>query len=401
MIFARARILLVEDSPSELEAFRKLLSHEGRFQLETARNGKEGLRLARLNRPDLIISDYNMPGMNGFEFCRHVKDDPRTSGTMFVVITGFQDTQLKVEGLNLGIDDYLTKPVEAAELFAKVRAMLRLKSLHDELRTERDELEKVHSNLGVSYAQLQGLLLHMIDLSLPGAAARGERLAQTAVKLAEALEVPSRFLGDLTAAALLHECGKVVQTEDDWQLDPGYIGESVSNDWRYVLLSNAILNRVDRLQEAADLILGMFENWDGSGFPEHRRQGQIPLRSRILRISIDFFQDLRRARHAGQPVDPIAAVEDLARRSGTLYDPLVVEKLRQVIEGTGETEWLEASFRIPVPRISHGMVLAEDLCTNSGVKLLARGATVTDSLLSVILKRHACEPIVKGALISY
>ncbi len=398
MIFARARILIVEDNPSELEAFRKLLAREGKFQLDTADNAIDGIRLAKTHVPDLIISDYNMPEMNGFEFCRRMKQDPRTAGVMFVVVTAFHDTELKVEGLNIGIDDYLTKPVEAAELFAKVRSMLRIKNLHDRLRKEKLDLEEVHEGLRVSFGQLQNVLLEMINNSLPGAAVRGRRLADACFRLAELLHVPHRFTGDLGSAAMLLECGKLFQGSDSRAVD---LNDLPSDNWNYVRGSHAILSRVDRLSDSADIIIGIFENWDGSGHPAGQSGGQIPLRSRILRILVDFFHHLRRERLRGNPIDPYKTMEVLAKDSGIAYDPAVVANLRTMVNDATNTQWLETNYRIPVSSLTNGMVLAEDLFTHNGVKLISEGATVTDALLETILKEHRGEPIVDGALVNY
>ena len=87
-------VLLVDDDPTTLAHFRAVLEHESALRVATATNGVEGLERAREIRPDLIVSDYMMPEMNGFDFCRRVREEPSLAGCLFVVLSGFSDTKL-------------------------------------------------------------------------------------------------------------------------------------------------------------------------------------------------------------------------------------------------------------------------------------------------------------------
>ncbi len=386
-------ILLVDDDPTTLAHFKAVLEHEPAFRVATAVHGKDGLARAREILPDLIISDYMMPEMDGFEFCQRVKQEPALEGCLFVVLSGFTDTSLKVRGLNLGVDDYLTKPIEVPELIARVRASLRIKRLQDELRTGKAELERLHGELGNSFDGLLHLLIHLVDLGLPGAADRGKRLTALSRQVGERFEVPTELLADLELAAQLHEVGKVVDAAHH------ALGAPAQPDWHYAVVTGSLLEQVVRLRGAAELIGGMFENWDGTGMPNHFVSGQIPLRARILRIATDFYRlvdgDGRRGGLA-----PDAAIEVLKEHSGTWYDPLAVVHLESIVLDRPRSEWRTSRMQVGVDQLKEGMVLAADLSTSSGVKLLARGATVSASMLDVIQRRHLADPIIDGVWIT-
>src|SRR6266850_543149 len=113
-------VLLVDDDPAMLARFRHVLEQDLTLSVATAPSGSEGLTLARELRPDLIVSDYEMPGMDGLELCRQVKADPDLARCRFVVLSGFSDAAAKARGRNLGVDDYLTKPIEMSELVDRV-----------------------------------------------------------------------------------------------------------------------------------------------------------------------------------------------------------------------------------------------------------------------------------------
>jgi len=98
----------------------------------TARYGVETMALARELRPDLIVSDYQMRQMNGFELCLQLRVNPKIADTAFVVLRGFIDAILKVRAVNLGVDDYRTRPIDVPGLEAPFRASFRLKRLQDQ-----------------------------------------------------------------------------------------------------------------------------------------------------------------------------------------------------------------------------------------------------------------------------
>jgi putative two-component system response regulator len=386
-------VLLVDDDPTTLAHFRHVLEHEPALRVATATNGREGLALTRELRPDLIVSDYQMPEMNGFEFCRQVKADPELAGCLFVVLSGFSDTALKVRGLNLGVDDYLTKPIEVPELIARVRASLRLKRLQDQLRGDRDEVQQLHVELERSFDQLLHLLIHLVDLGLPGAAERGIGLADLTAKLSERFDIPFELLGDLRVAARLHEIGQVVDAAHHTPGAPDL------PTWHHAVVAAALLEQVERLKGPAELIRWTSENWDGTGQPDHLVSGQIPLRSRLLRVAGDFLHHVGGTRRLAART-PEQAIELLKSHSGTWYDPLALVYLESVVLDRPREEWESTRVPVGVDQLRTGMVLAADLSTSGGVKLLAKGATISESVLQVIQRRHAADPIIDAVWVT-
>jgi response regulator RpfG family c-di-GMP phosphodiesterase len=384
---SRAKILLAEDDRAVLVSLERLLHGQGGFEVETATDGQEALEKAHTFQPDLIISDYSMPSLNGFELCKEVKSTPKLAGAMFVVLTGFTDPSLKVSGLNLGVDDYLTKPVETAELLAKVRATLRIKTLHDELRSDKEQLQRLHRELRDSFDNLSRVFVRLLDLRIPDASTRGERLMKRARAVARRMKVPGKYIRDMDVAAQLREIGKLVAPAND------------SDEWHYLVASKAILEQVSHFVGAAEVIGSIRENWDGTGYPDHRLQGQIPVRSRILRVLIDFESGWEERASTTPNVTPDHVLEDLRRYVGTRYDPLIVTQLEMAIATSPGTDWHLTKRRVGLKELDVGMVLAEDLCTSSGVKLLSRGAQISTTTLELIRRRHTSDPIIFGACV--
>ena len=128
-----ARVLVVDDILSNVKLLEAKLSAEY-FEVMTAFNGQECLAKMAENVPDIVLLDVMMPGMDGFEVCRRIKSNPKTAHVPVVMVTALDQPSDRVAGLDAGADDFLTKPVDDAALFARVRSLVRLKMMTDELR---------------------------------------------------------------------------------------------------------------------------------------------------------------------------------------------------------------------------------------------------------------------------
>lgn len=125
-----ARVLIVDDERHNRQLLEVMLAPEG-YLLQTAVNGEEALALVAKHPPDLILLDIMMPGMDGYEVAGMIKGDPATKHIPLIVITALDDRTARVRGLNAGAEDFLTKPVDRAELCVRVRNLLRLKAYGD------------------------------------------------------------------------------------------------------------------------------------------------------------------------------------------------------------------------------------------------------------------------------
>jgi len=128
---AAQRILVVDDTPQNVKLFADLLGAKG-YQVSTATNGEQALASIAQSPPDLVLLDIMMPGMSGYEVCRRIRENPATALLPVVLATSLDPAQERIKGIEAGADDFLAKPVNQAELFARVKSLLRIKGLQDE-----------------------------------------------------------------------------------------------------------------------------------------------------------------------------------------------------------------------------------------------------------------------------
>lgn len=135
------RILVVDDDPRNVRLLKRILTSAG-YEVEEAYCGEDALEMALENPPDLVLLDVMMPGMDGYEVCRRLRENPKTVAVPIVMVTALSGRKEKTKALEYGADDFITKPFERVEILARVRSSLRVKRLHDELMEANKRLEE-------------------------------------------------------------------------------------------------------------------------------------------------------------------------------------------------------------------------------------------------------------------
>src|SRR6059036_3535198 len=142
------KILVVDDVPVNVKLLADLLAVKG-YAVVTAANGAEALAKVDKEQPGLVLLDVMMPGMSGYDVCRKLRENPATAMLPVIMVTALDPAQERVKGIEAGADDFLTKPINQPELLARVKSLLRIKALHDELTELNRSLEhRVREQVG-------------------------------------------------------------------------------------------------------------------------------------------------------------------------------------------------------------------------------------------------------------
>ena len=143
---AAAKVLVVDDTPANVKLLADLLAVKG-FAVATAVNGEDALGKVASETPDIVLLDVMMPGLSGYDVCRRIRAEPATALLPVVLVTSLDPQGERLKGIEAGADDFLSKPINQAELFARVRSLLRVKALQDEVRRQADELKAWNATL--------------------------------------------------------------------------------------------------------------------------------------------------------------------------------------------------------------------------------------------------------------
>lgn len=155
-----SRILVVDDEPANIAILGDLLTEAG-YTVLVALNGEQALDIAKQERPNLILLDVVMPGMNGYQVCQALREKSASRHTPVILVTGERPEEERIRGLDAGADEFLTKPINREELLARVRSLLRVEALHREIETQSRQLadwnEKLETRVQKQVAEMARL----------------------------------------------------------------------------------------------------------------------------------------------------------------------------------------------------------------------------------------------------
>ena len=321
-------ILVVDDATDLLALMARALNE---YKVLTADSGAKALTAALGEpRPDLILLDVEMPGQSGFDVCKALKADTRTAEIPIIFLTGKAESQAQVEGFNLGAVDYVTKPIGAAVLKARVR-------LHMALIDRRHELERMVHERTAQLVQTRTELIRRLGraMEMHESAAVGNRvmrLAQYARLLALAAGAKPQVAEMLSTAAPLHDVGKLGVPAEILRKKEKLSAPDWERVRRHPRIGAEIIGEHDDplLKLARQLALTHHENWDGSGYPDGLKGEAIPWPGRVMAV-VDAFEAMTTTQFHREPRKPEEAAMEIIKGAGTKYDPKAVEAFRKAL----------------------------------------------------------------------
>jgi putative two-component system response regulator len=287
-----AHILVVDDLDANRALIARMLAPDG-YLVSGAADGAQALEMVAEQQPDLVLLDVMMPGTDGFAVCRTLKQEAATRLIPVVLITSLSESSSRIEGLDAGADDYVSKPVNAQELRARVRSLLRIKRYTDDL----DSAESVIVSLA--------LTIEARDAYTDG---HCQRLARYGVALGRAIGCQQEDLDALQRGGFLHDIGKV-GIPDAVLLKPGRLTpDEYEVIKQHTVIGDRLCGSLRSLRRVRPIVRHHHERLDGTGYPDGLRGNEIPLLAQIIGI-VDVFDALTTER----PYKPALSLEDAAR----------------------------------------------------------------------------------------
>ena len=309
------RVLIVDDYEANITALRKLLEGQG-YEVLTASNGRDALDLVHREHPDLVLLDVMMPDVSGLDVCASLKNVAETCLTPVVLVSALQERATRIEGLEAGADDFLSKPVDPQELYARVRSLIKLKRLTDDL----ESAETMFLTLG-----------RFIEARDPFTENHCDRLVDYATALASALNLDPADLDALYRGAFIHDIGKIA-IPDRILLKKGKLTHAEYELMKqHPVIGDDLCRTVRSLDDVRGIVRHHHERLDGRGYPDGLAGDDIPLLARIVTI-VDVFDALTTDRPYRKAIAVGAALQimhDDAKRGWC--DPALFETFVDVL----------------------------------------------------------------------
>ena len=265
----RACVLVVDDDRQSRDLLARILTREA-FDVETAKDGETALMAVEVKLPDLILLDVHLPGVNGFDVCRRLKQSQATQLVPVVLITGLGDRDHRLRGIDAGADDFLAKPFDPTELKARARSLVRLKR-------HTDTLESVDAILRS--------LARTIEARDPYTQGHCERLARYAVTMGRRLNLNMEQLTALEQGGYLHDIGKI-GVPDALLLKTGRLTAAEFEVIKqHTVIGDGVCSELRSMQLVRQIVRHHHERQDGSGYPDGLRGDAVPLLAQIVGIA--------------------------------------------------------------------------------------------------------------------
>jgi len=286
-----SKILVVDDHPASRMTAVALLSVEG-YEVIEADNGLAALQSVTADNPDLVLLDVMMPGMDGFEVCRCLKQDEQTRLTPVVFITALNDRRARLRGIEAGGDDFLTKPFDQLELSARVKSLVQQKRLNGDL----DHAEQVLFSIA-----------RTVESRDPNTGDHCERLVECGRTFGEFLGLSRNEIRDLMWGGYLHDIGKVGIPDAVLLKTGGFTSAEWEIMKQHVLIGEKICQPLRTMRGVLPIIRHHHERWDGTGYPDGLAGAEIPYLAQVFQI-IDIYDALTSERPYKKALSPLDAL---------------------------------------------------------------------------------------------
>lgn len=318
----QSKVLIIDDDAGARAALEGLLLSEP-YDLCFATNGVDGIAMAVSFHPDVILLDVMMPKMDGFEVCRQIRSIPEVAEIPIILVTSLDDYDSRITGLRAGADDFVNKPYNSVELFARLQTILRL-NRYRRIAEQQSELKSLNQELLIAYNKTIEGWSQALDLRDKETEGHTHRVTDLAIKFAQAIGLSNTDLEHVRRGALLHDVGKLgipdailhkpgKLTEEEWQImrmHPVY-----AYQW---------LSSIKFLEPALHIPYAHHEKWDGSGYPRGLKGEEIPITARLFAF-VDVWDALRSDRPYRNAMPKVDVLEYIRNQADSHFDPALVD----------------------------------------------------------------------------
>jgi cyclic di-GMP phosphodiesterase len=395
-------ILVVDDTPENIDILRGILKEQ--YVIKAATRGGKALEIARTTPVDLVLLDIMMPEMDGYEVCRALKEDEATKRIPVIFVTALHETGDETSGFEAGAVDYITKPINAAVVQARVKTHLALKEAQDEIEEWNASLKKrllqsvatirektlalmskeEHASGLSGYLQAVELLSGAFELMENRHGVHARAVSEAAGDAARKMNLGAEAVAKIRLAGLLHDVGKLGTSRGTSEKrETDMTANELTEYQKHTVRSQEVFKSLEELHDVGMMVRGHHEAYNGSGFPDGLKGDDIPLGARLVAIA-DFIE-LAASSAKGDRAE--YALMKARYHAGTLLDPKLISYftgITRILYFEGKKPNSTGEAEVAPTDLITGLVLSRDVVNTAGVLLLQKGDKLDESGISLI-----------------
>ncbi len=312
------KVLFADDDNTMRLYFTKFFQKKG-FETDSFADGAEAWEALQKNYYPLVVLDWNMPNMTGLEVCERIKAEQNDQFVYVILITSNSSSEEIIEGLNHGADDYITKPVVAAELEARVSSAIRVIEYERQLQKKE---KAVRLSCYETLTELAETRDHESNDHMNRVGAMSELIARK-------IGCDEKFCQDIRTFAPMHDIGKVGIPDGILHIPRHLCSEEFDLIKLHTTIGWEILKGKPTFEMASLIAYSHHEHWDGSGYPRHLKGESIPLEGRIVAVA-DTYDSMRSVKSYSAAKSHEECIAYLNANSGILFDPAIIAILNDI-----------------------------------------------------------------------
>ena len=319
-------VLVVDDEAIICETAQRIL--EQKYQVASVRSGEACLSWLLGSKPDLILLDIYMPGMDGFAVLRHLKAGKSTENIPIIFMSADEEAETEIRGLREGASDFIKKPFIAEVLIARVSRIMELSTLQKNLRQEvvRQTARTTHLTREIMVA-----LSSTVDAKDHYTSGHSQRVARYSAEIARRMGKSKQEQEDIYSMGLLHDIGKIGVPESIINKTSRLTDEEFAKIKEHPGIGYEILKNISEMPELATGARWHHERFDGRGYPDGLKGTEIPEQARIIGMADAY--DAMTSKRSYSSVRPQAEVRaEIIRCKGSQFDPLIADVMIRMID---------------------------------------------------------------------
>ena len=375
-----------EERISRLSSYISELYPENKIMF--AHDGIEGWNLIEQNQPSVILCEETLPKRDALDILHSLQR--RNLDLFYFIVVTETNTYDHIKTLvDKGFDDYLTDNSNIGVVHNRFRISIRTLLLKNKILEENWLLQKMANDLEEESNHLIEISARFLQSRMPASYEMLKRIAIISKWIAEQFkEFDKDALRNVEIAAYFCQAGRIFLPDNLLKLPVMSNGQPRHElMFQVPVASRDIVSSIEKFKPVGEILYHIYENLDGSGIPDHLQAWKIPLASRIIRVVLDYEENIF-LNH----ISSDEALEKLKSRSGRLYDPRIIQLLEQYVRESESTS-IEKEMGILLGELRPGMVLTRDLVSSSGLKLLSSSSVIDERKLNTIISHSTSDPI--------
>ncbi len=321
-----ARILIIDDNRSNVDLLKDILATEGFTSLLCLTDSRKAKNMYIAYDPELVLLDINMPHFDGYELLEQFKSIEKSSYVPVLVLTALRDNKTRIKALKAGAQDFLTKPFDNIETITRIKNLLTVRILHNQVKNQNIILEKKVQERTIKLKETRLEIIHRLGRAAEykdnETGAHIVRISRMSSLLGKLYGMTPEQADLLLNTSPMHDIGKI-GIPDSILLKPGSLN---TEEWK-TMKSHTVIGAnlldgesSDLLKSARQIALTHHEKWNGTGYPNGKKEKEIPLEGRIVGI-VDVFDALTSKRPYKDPYPMEKALSIIKQERGQHFDP--------------------------------------------------------------------------------